>query len=120
VFEIEDEGQSEEAPSLLLIVLILAIRDVSASSEPADSMIQRVLSAVLKDLHSRIIQRVWLQKVNDVELIAPVLSRIGDLKIEPLGVLICIVICLQDEVILVLRLLKCSSKVAGFKSRFKY
>jgi hypothetical protein len=71
------------------------------------------LLAVQKRLHSMIVERVWLDQVDNVELVGGVAPCVGHSKKEPLAQLLgCSIVKLQFEVIFKVLNLRCSVQVA--------
>jgi len=66
-----------------------------------------------------IVQRIWLHQINDIESVKFASSHIRDAEIVPLSVTSCVVIGLQDQVVLILVHLDGSTEIPWFEPRLK-
>ena len=64
-------------------------------------------------------ETVWFDEVDYVKLVISESPGVGDLEKEPLGEIVCAVVCLQYQVILVAVYLGDSSEVSGFGIGFR-
>ena len=66
-----------------------------------------------------IVERVWFHKVNDVKSIGFARFRIRDSEIVPLGMTVCAIIGLQDQVIFEFIYLNSPTHITRLEARFK-
>lgn len=67
-----------------------------------------------------VVKRVRLDQVDDVESVVLTCFSVGYTEVVPLCVTSCVVIRLQDKIILVLIDLNCSSEISTLESRLKH
>ena len=66
-----------------------------------------------------VVERVWLEQVDDVEPVRLPRHGVGYSEVVPLGVAARVVVWLENQVIFKLIDLNCPAKVARFEARFK-
>lgn len=116
------ECKSVVEPSSLLLHAVLVITNVHAISHPTSPIrfILRMLDRVNQRFHSFIVRTIRLYQVYYIELVSYIFPSVAYFKKVPLSVIACWIIVFENEIILKLSHLHCSSQIATLKSAFKH
>ena len=110
------EGQRVETPLELWIPVfferVLVVVDVCADSVPADALNVLDFVGVAEDFHAIVVEGVILGQIDYVEAYFLSFGCVANSEKKPLRVTIGIDVILQNEVVLVVRLLDDSQQVA--------
>jgi hypothetical protein len=117
-FELEGKGVVETASLLFHTVLVVA--DVLTVSLPAKARFTfRLFLRIDERSHSLIVRTLWLNEVDDVELVSYSFSIVADLEVVPLSIVVSTIVVLKDEVIFEFTNLDSSSQIATLESALK-
>ncbi len=105
--------------SILSLHRVLVVADVVARANPSAAGLLGGHVGVHQWPHAVVVERVWLDEVDDVESVLLACLRVGYTEVVPLSVAPRVVVWLQDEIVLVLVDLDGSAKIAAFKSGLK-
>ena len=103
----------------LFLTCALVVSNIEAVSIPANAAIFSIFYWVDKRLHSHVVVAVGLHKVDDVETIGAIASRVRDLEKVPLSETIRSIVILQVEIVLRICDLDRTAQIARFKPRLE-
>jgi hypothetical protein len=112
-------GQGVVVPRILSLHRVLVVADVTSCSDPPTPRLLGGGLGVHQWPHAMIIERVWLDEVDNIEPIILSSLRVGHAEVVPLSVASRVVIWLQDQVILILVDLNGSAQIATFEPGFE-
>lgn len=96
------EGESVVETAIPPFGLVLEVGNIAAYSSPTYPCDLHIFARIHSDLHPFIVDGVRLNKVNDVELVLPESGGVVNSEVEPLRDVACVVVRLQNQVVLVL------------------
>ena len=112
--------QSIVVSSVLPFHRVLIVAYIRPCPDPPSSSFLSSGVRVHQRPHTVIVERVGLDQVDDVESVVLTCFSVGYTEVIPLCVTSCVVIRLQDKIILVLIDLNCSSEISTLESRLKH
>jgi hypothetical protein len=114
------EGKSMVEATSFFLHAVLVVADVLTVSLPADTaLIFDLLPRIKKRPHSLVVRTLWLNQVDDIELVCYVFACISHFEVKPLGVIARPIIILENQIILVLPDLHSPTQVTRLKPTFK-
>lgn len=101
-------------------ILIHKILYFFSCSLPTNFIFKTFLLRENTYFHTCLVKRIWLWKINDVELDSVVFLCVLDSEEKPLSMSFCVQIILKNQVVLIIRYFSSDIQVTTLKSRFKY
>lgn len=121
--ELHCKSQRVIKTTSFLLQCVLEVDDVWAVAIPTNSVAIMRLSFfgwIEQRLHSLVVRTLRFHQIDNVELVSREFPDIWNFEVEPLSVSSCIMIILQNQIVLVVSYFDRTSQVAIFKPRFKY
>lgn len=109
-------GQSIVIACVLTLHRVLVVADVIASSNPTSACLFGGHIRVHQGPHSMVIERIWLNQVNDIKSVIFTRFCVGDAKVVPLCIPSGIIVWLQNQIVFILINLNSSPEISTFKS----
>jgi len=82
------------------VLIVCYVLTVAVPAKPTSPI--RILYRVKQRLLPLVVAGVWLHQINDIEFVLNVFAHVVDLEVKPLSVGRCLVIILQNQVVLIL------------------
>mmetsp|Transcript_16008 Transcript_16008/g.24820 ORF Transcript_16008/g.24820 Transcript_16008/m.24820 type:complete len:261 (-) Transcript_16008:469-1251(-) len=112
-------GQRIVVASVLALHRVLVVADVGSRSDPSPARLLAGGFGVHERPHAVVVERVGLDKVDDIEAVVLACFGVGHAEVVPLSIPSGVVVRLQDEIVLVLVYLDGPPQVSTLKPAFK-
>lgn len=121
VHETDSERQGVVTATALALQLVLVVTDISAVAVPTDARAYVSLLLGVKQRFEALIEgAVWLDEVDDVELVADAAFGVGHPEVVPLRVRCRVIIVTQVQIVFVVGDFLGTAEVGGFEARLEY
>ena len=112
MFKLHLESKSVVKTTSLFLHAVLIIANILPFSLPTKSTFAfRFFLRIHQGSHTLVVGALWLDKIDEIELVCYTLSVIAHLEIVPLSIVIRSIVIFQNQVIFVLSNLNSSSKI---------